>query len=200
MEENFEVGPDLIKRGSACEFHDPCEDGHHPRGDTADVRHVLVHGYARYLVALLLEIGEQGHALGRCADDIDEGVDIFDEDGGEVAHEGVLLVVVGRMATAEDECAAVEEAAVGIVAQIEGHGIGATGIVCILQSLCRDGDELALVVGCSRGFGVPAYAAGPQDVALAAAHSVDIGFQLFVGAYGHGACEVLVTAQRRIFI
>ena len=200
MEEHFEVGPDLVQRGGSCEFHHPRKDGHHPRGDTADIRHVLVHGDACNLVALLLEIGKQGHALGRCAHDIDEGIDIFDEDGREVAHEGVLLVVVGRMATAEDECAAVKETAIWIVAQIEGHGIGATGIVCILQSLCRDGDELALVVGCSRGFGVPAYASGPEDVALAAAHSVDIGLQLFVGAYGHGACEVLVTAQRRIFI
>ena len=59
-------------------------------------------------------------------------------------------VIVGRMAASQNEGAAVEKAALGIVAQIEAHAVGASSIVCVVQAIAAHGDELALVVGGSR--------------------------------------------------
>ena len=101
-------------------------------------------------VALHLKVGEQGGLFLGHSHQIGQGVDVFDENGAQVAHYAVAQVVVGRMAAAEDESLAVEHPALGVVFQIEGHGIRASFIVEVLQSVVAHGDELALVVGCAR--------------------------------------------------
>ena len=147
VEEDFEVGPDFVQVALARNFQHAVDDGHHPRGHAAQVGHVLAEGNFGDAVALFLEVGEQGNLLGRCAHQVDQRIDVLDEDGRQVAHERVWQVVVGRMTAAQYQGAAVKEAAVGVVAQVEGHCVSAAGIVGVAQSVGADRYELALVVG-----------------------------------------------------
>ena len=51
------------------------------------------------------------------------------------------------MAASEYQALAVEEAGVGVVLEIHGHDVCAALIMDVLESVGRDGDKLALVVG-----------------------------------------------------
>ena len=88
------------------------------------------------------------------------------------------------MAASQYQGLAVEDTAMGIVAQIPCHGIPATGIMGIPKAVLADGDELALVVGGSAGFGIPSHLPRPKDIPFALAHTVDGQFQVLVGIHG----------------
>ena len=109
-------------------------------------------------------------------------------------------VIVGRMAATQNEGAAVEKAALGIVAQIEAHAIGASSIMCVVQAIAAHGDELALVVGGSRRLGIPFHGSRPEDVALAMTHAIDISFQFLIGADGHLFGKLFVVADVGIMV
>ena len=96
------------------------------------------------------------------------------------------------MATAQNQTLPVEEAAVGMVAQIGCHHVEATDIVDMVQAFVRHRDKLTLVVGRARRLGKPLDVARPQHVGFAMTHPVDILFQIFVGVEGY--------ASRKIFI
>ena len=59
-------------------------------------------------------------------------------------------IVVRRVAASEYQCLAVEQAALGVVAQVDCHCVGAAVVVDVAEAFLTDGDELALVVGRSR--------------------------------------------------
>ena len=194
MKEHLQVRPHLVEGVLARELEHAGNDGHHPRRHAAEVGNAALHGTAGNEVAFLLEVGEQGHALRGHAHQVDQRIDVLDEDGAEVAHKRVRQVVVGCVASAQNEGASVEEAALGVVTQIEAHGIGAAGVVRVVQALLADGNEFALVVGGARRFGVPLHLSWPQHVLFAVSHAVDVAFQFLVGIEGHALCEVVVGA------
>ena len=142
VEEHFEVGPHLFQMLLSRELHDPLQDGEHPRWHSRQVGDVLRHGLACYAVALDFEVAQQSRLLAGCAHDVHQRVDVLDENGTQVAHQRSRQVVVRCVATAEDESLTVEESATGIVAQVDGHGVGSSTVVNALQSFRRDGYEL----------------------------------------------------------
>ena len=119
----------------------------------------------------------------------------FNEDGAEVADERSLDVVVGRVAAAEDERLSVEHPAVGVVAQVVHHHVGAAFIMDVAQTIVGDGYELRLVVGRSRRLGVPFHQSRPQHVLLAVAHAVDVAFEFLVGVDGNVLGEIVVVVD-----
>ncbi len=192
VEEHLQVGPHLLEMRLARYLHYPCQHGEHPRGHSADVRHVFPYRLPRYALALFLEVGEQGGGFLGHSHEVCQRVDVLDENCAEVAHERPRHVVVRRVASAQDEAFAVEDAALGVVAQIENHGVGPSGIVYVLEAVPAHGDELALVVGRARRLGVPFHLAPPQHVALSVAHPVDVRLQFLVCVHGHSGREVLI--------
>ena len=96
------------------------------------------------------------------------------------------------MAAAQYQRAPVEEAALRIIAQIERHGVETALIVYLLQTVVRNGDELALVVGGARRLGIPFNLSRPQHVVLAVAHTVDISLQFLVTVQGNGLGKVVI--------
>ena len=97
------------------------------------------------------------------------------------------------MASAKNQRLAVEELALWRIAKVECHDISSSLVVDALQSLVRDGYELALVVGGSRRLGLPFYVSWPEDVALAVTHTVYISLQLLVSVEGDVPCKILIT-------
>lgn len=128
----------------------------------------------------------------RYAHEVDERVDVLDKDGAQIAHQRTREVVVGGVRTAEDEGTTVEEATLGVVVEVDGHGIGATSVVGVVESGCRNGNEFALVVGGAAGLGIPFHASGPEDVGFTVTHAVDIAFEVVVGGEGTVMHKLLV--------
>ena len=176
----------------AAEFHNAGEYRHHPRRYTAEVSDVLVEGLACYTFTFLFEVGEKCCLLSRHAYEIHQRVDILYEYGTEVTHQGASNVIVGSMTATEDKSFAVEHPALGVVLQVHSHSVGSASIVYALQSFLGDGNKLALVVGCSRRFGVPFYLSPPENVFLSVAHTVYVAFKLFVSIDGNILCKVFV--------
>ena len=193
VEENFQVGPYFVEVCLACYFKHAVDYRQHPRRHAAYVAYVLAGCFVCYAVALGFEIGQQSGLFARHAQQVHNRVDVFYEYCAQVANQAVGQVVVWRVAAAEYERASVEYAAVGVVAQVERHGVAPAGVVHPLQPFAAYGYELALVVGCSRRFGIPPHTSGPQYVGFAAAHAVDVSFRLFVCVYGYGAGKVLIA-------
>ena len=181
MKEHLNVGPHFFQMGLARQLHHAVQHGEHPRRHAAQVGHVLRHGLTGYAVTLDLKVGEQCRLLRRNAYQVDHRVDVLNEDGAQVTHQRTGQVVVGGMAAAQNQSAPIEHPTLGIVAQVEGHHVGASPVVNALQALGRYGNELRLVVGRSARLGVPLHAARPEHVHLALPHSVDVALQLLVG-------------------
>ena len=142
VEEHLDVGPHLLQVLLARHLHHTGEYGEHPGGDAREVGDVLVHRLTGNALTLQFEVGEQGRLLLRHPHEVDQRVDVLDEDGREVAHERIAYIVVGCMAAAEDQSLAIEHPRLGIVPQVEDHGIAAAGIMDLMESLTTDGDEL----------------------------------------------------------
>ena len=135
VEEHLQVGPHLVDGLLARGLEHFHQHGQHPRRYARDVGHVLSRALGRNALPLELEVGEQRRLLLRHANEVGQRVDVLDEDGAEVAHERALDVVVGAVAASEYERAPVEESALGVVAQVEGHGVESTPIVYVVQSV-----------------------------------------------------------------
>ena len=200
VEEDLQVGPYVFEVLLAAKLHHAVQDGEHPRGHAAQVRHVLPNGFASDAVALDFEVAEQGCGFLRHTYHVDQRIDVLDEDGTEVAHQTARQVIVGGMTAAQDECLAIEDATLGVVAQVPDHSILATGIMCVVQAVDRDGDELALVVRRAARLGIPLHAARPQHIALALSHTVDVSLQLLVGVEGCLARKVLVAETAAVAV
>ena len=193
VEEYLDVRPHLLKMLFAAEFHNAGEYRQHPRRYTAEVSDVLVEGLACYTFTFLFEVGEKCCLLSRHAYEVHQRVDILYEYGTEVTHQGARNVIVGSMTAAEDKSFAVEHPALGVVLQIHSHSVGAASIVYALQSFLGNRDELTLVVGRSRRFGVPFYLSPPENVFLSVAHTVYVRFQFLVCVYGDVLGEILIS-------
>ena len=195
VEEYLEVRPYVLDVLLSRNFENAHEHGEHPRRYAGDVCNVLVHRLAGNPVAFDLEVADERCGLLRYPDEFGQRRDILDEDGTEVADERVGEVVVRLVAASENEASAVEDAALGIVVQIERDAILRTLIVNVLQALLRDGYELALVVGCSGALGIPLHQSGPQNVLLAMAHTVDVALERLVVVDGYVPHVVVVIVD-----
>ena len=97
VEEHLEVRPHLFKVFFARYLEHAHQHRQHPRGNARQVGNILLDGFVRNAVAFHLKVGEQGRLLFRCAHQVYQRVDIFDEDGAEVAHQRARQVIVGRV-------------------------------------------------------------------------------------------------------
>ena len=95
MEKDLKVGPDFVDVLLAGELEHAHQHRHHPAGHTRKVGDILVHRLAGDEVALHLEVGQQRRLLLGHSHEIDQGVDILNQYGGEVAHERAAEIVVG---------------------------------------------------------------------------------------------------------
>ena len=107
-------------------------------------------GFQGYLIAFDFKVAQKGCCLFGYTDHIDHRVDVFNENGAQVAYQTVGQVVVGCMASSQNQGLAVEDAAFGVVFQIQYHGIGSSFVVGVVQAVFADGNEFAFVV---RGAG-----------------------------------------------
>src|SRR3712207_4761882 len=96
------------------------------------------------------------------------------------------------MAAAQNQSLAIEEPAVGMVAQIGRHHVKAAAIVDMMQSLMGHRDELTLIIGGAGGLREPFNGARPQHVGFAMTHSVNIFLQLLIGVAGHVFREIII--------
>ena len=94
MEEHLQVGPHLFQVLLACEFHDTCQHGEHPRGHTREVGHILTDGLTGYAVTLHLKVAEKCCFFLRHTYQIGQRIDILNENGAQVTHQRAWLVVV----------------------------------------------------------------------------------------------------------
>ena len=70
----------------------------------------------------------------------------------------------------------------------------------IVKARLAYGYKLTLIVRCTRRLRIPLYLSGPQDVAFAVAHTVDVALQLLVGVDGYGSCKFFVRVNGGVFI
>ena len=197
MEEHLDVGPHLFQVLLARHLHHTGEYGEHPRGHTRDIRHILVHRLPGNALALHLEVREQGRLLLGYTHQIHQGVDVFNEDGTQVAHQRVLEVIVGGMTTSQNQALAIKHPRLGIVSQVDRHRVAPTGIVNFLQALVAHRDKLRLVVGGSTRLGIPFHTSWPEDIRLTLAHTVDVAFQFLIGIHRHLTDKVVIALDGR---
>ena len=70
-------------------------------------------------------------------------------------------VVVWCVAASENQSLAIHHIAIEVVVQVQGDHISSTAVVRIGKSFAGDGNELALIVRCARGFGKPFHLSRP---------------------------------------
>ena len=192
VEEDFEVGPNLGEVVPTGFRQDVFDEYQKPRGYPREVGNVaLPDGTVGNRFELGVPLAHESNLLGGDSDEVDQRVDVLYEDSRQVTAVGLAERILSPAAT-QYESFAIEEAAFGILAQVEGHTVGSALVVAVAQGLGTHGYEFALVVGCSRRFGEMAYGGRPQDILLALHGAFDVGFQLFVSADGHTFDEILV--------
>ena len=195
VEKHFQVRPHFVERLGTRQLQHAHQHRQHPRRHTAQVGHVLVHRLSGYAVTLHLEVAQQCCMLLRHAYEVGQRVDVFNQDGAQVAHQRVVNIVVGLMAATQDEALAVEHAGLRIVLQIERHHILATTVVNVLQTLLRNRNEFRLVVGRTARLRIPLHSTRPQHIGLAVAHAVDVALQFLITVLRHQASKVVVVVD-----
>ena len=193
MEEHLQVWPHFLQMLLAGKLHHTHQYAEHPARNTRDIGHVLVQGFMGNAVALHLEVAEQSRLLLWHTHHVGKRIDVLDEDGAQVAHQTARHIIVRRMATAENQAFAIENLALRIIAQIICHGIKATFVMDVLQSILRNRNKLTLVVGGTRRFGKPLHLSRPKDILFTMSHTVDIPLQFLVGVDRHILGKLLVT-------
>ena len=155
----------------------------------------MTDGLLRYGLHLGLEVAHQCRLLGGHADEVDQRVDVLYQYGRKVAHQAVWVVQPRAVAAAQYEALAAEEAALGVLAQVDGHGVASTPVVGVVQRLVADGQELALVVRGARRLGEPFHLRGPQQSLFALPHALHVALDVFIRLHGQAVVEVLVVAD-----
>ena len=159
-------------------------------------------------IALLFKIGQQRGMLIGYAEQINQGIDVFNQDGTEITYDGVRRIIVGRMAAPKNQAPTREEVTRRMIMEIQDDGIAPAGIVGVVQTGFGHGDKLTFVVRCPRRFGIPFNPARPEQVSLAVAHLIDVVFQVFVSTNPNLSGEIIVgvdvlksisMAESRIF-
>ena len=196
MEEHLQVRPYLLQMLLAGEFHHTYQYAEHPARHTRDIGYVLVQRFMGDAVALHLKVAQQCGFLLRYAHHVGKRIDVLDEDGTQVTHQTARNIIVRRMASTENQALAVEYLTLWVVAQIVSHSIESTLVVDVLQTILRNRDELTLVVGSTRRFGVPLHLSWPEDVSFAMTHSVDVALQFLIGIDRHILRKLFVAICR----
>ena len=200
MEKHFQIGPDFLQHRCAGNFHHTVQDREHPAGHTAQIGHVTVYGLSGNAVALYFKVTEQSSLLAGNSYQIDQRVYVFYKNGAQVAHKATFQIVVGRMASTQNQGPSIKNTALGVIAQIPHHGISSASVVCILQSVLADRDELALVVCGAAALGIPFHHTRPQQIFLSLAHTVNIAFKFLISVNGLTLGKILVTAYAGIVV
>ena len=103
MEEYLQVGPYLLKALLSRLFQYMFDEYKHPGRYTGKVAYICMDGFAGNGLHFGLEVLHQGCLLAGYADKVYQRVDIFYEDGGEVAYKTVVGVQVGSVAASKDK-------------------------------------------------------------------------------------------------
>ena len=120
---------------------------------------------------------------------------MLQQDGREVALMRLAVQRGGAVAPSEYQSLPFEEAAVWIVAQVVGDAVGRPLVVALVEHRRRDGDELALVAGCSAALGEPAGRSWPEHILLALYHALHVGADLVVHLQRHTLAKCLVVVK-----
>ena len=99
-------------------------------------------------IALLFKIGQQRGMLIGYAEQINQGIDVFNQDGTEITYDGVRRIIIGRVTASENQSPPREEVARRMIMEIQDNGIATAGIVRIVQTGFGHGDKLTFVVRC----------------------------------------------------
>ena len=150
MEEYFQVGPHFFEALLARLLQNVLDEYQHPRGNAGQVGDVGMDGFACDSLHFGLEVLHQCRLLARHTDVVDQRVEVFHQDGREVAHQAMVGIQVGCVTSAQYQSLSRKEAALGILLQIQCHGVGASAVVRVFQRLAADRQELALVVCSAR--------------------------------------------------
>ena len=192
VEEHFQIWPHLVEGLGPRQLQHSHENAHHPRRHAAEVGDILMQCLAGNLLALLFEVAHQGRLFRRHALQVGYRGDVLDENSTQVAHQRVCNIIVWLVATAENQCLAIEHAALRIVLKIVCHSILASAVVDVLQTFTRHGDELRFVVRGSTRLCKPRHQSWPQHISLAVAHAVYPGSQFLVGCLRDEFCKFFI--------
>ena len=192
VEEDFQIGPHFLQALLAGLLQDVLDEHQHPRRYARQVGDVGMDGFAGNGFHLRFEVLHQSRLLARHADEVDQRVEVFHQDGRQVAYQAVVRVQVGSVASAQNQSLAREEAAFGVLPQVEGYGVLTAAVVRVVQRFLADGQELALVVRRTRRLGKPAYLRRPQQVLLSGPQAGYVGLYLFISLYRQAVLEVFI--------
>ena len=103
VEEHLQVGPYLLKALLSRLFQYMFDEYKHPGRYAGKVADICMDGFAGDGLHFGLEVLHQGRLLAGYADKVYQWVDIFYEDGGEVAYKTVVGVQVGSVAASKDK-------------------------------------------------------------------------------------------------
>ena len=87
VEEYLQIGPHFLQMLLAAELHYPCQHRHHPRWHAAEVGDIGVQALARYLLALLLKVTDEGRLLVGHTYQVYQRVDVLYQYGRQITHE-----------------------------------------------------------------------------------------------------------------
>ena len=194
VEEDFQIGPHFLQALLACLLQDVLDEHQHPRRHARQVGDVGMDGFAGNGFHLRLEVFHQCRLLAWHADVVDQRIEVFHQDGRQVAHKAVVRVQVGSVASAQNQSFAREESAFGVLTQVEGYGVLTASIVRVVQRFLADGQEFAFVVRRTRRLGKPAYLRRPQQVLLSGPQAGYVGLYFFISLYRQSVLEVFVSA------
>ena len=194
VEEDFQIGPHFLQALLAGLLQNVLDEYQHPRRHARQVGDVGMDGFSGNGFHFRLEVFHQCRLFARHTDVVDQRIEVFHQDGREVAHEAVVRVQVGSVASAQNQSLTREESAFGVLTQVEGYGILTAAVVRVVQRFLADGQELALVVRRTRRLGKPAYLRRPQQVLLSSPQAGYVGLYFFVSLYRQAVLEVFVSA------
>ena len=200
MKKDLEIGPQLINALLTGDVEHMLEHSHHPRRHTRYVCHIPVNGCAGNTLHLLLKITQQGNLLLRNAENIHQQTAVLYEYGAQIAHKAAWQVVVGRMAAAQNKPLACQQAAAGVAGHIYGDNIIPTLVVHVVQACLRNGDKLALVIGCARRLCKPLAATFPKHILHTMAHAVNIGLERFIVLKAYRSSKLFILPDGRIVV
>ena len=87
MEEYLNIRPDLFEMGLARHLHHAVQYREHPGGYTRDVGDILCHCFTGNTFTLYLKVAEQCSLLLGYSYQINQRIDVFYQNGTEVAHQ-----------------------------------------------------------------------------------------------------------------
>ena len=184
VEKYFQIGPHFGYGVFAAHIQEPFKQHHRPRRHARNLGDMGVqHRFAHALQLAFPFVHKRNVELGGAAHLSPKG-QMFHDNGRHIALQNIGIGR-GVQTAAHGKVLAVENLAVGMVAQVEGKHIHAAFVVALVKGLTAYGNKLAFVGRGAARLGKPLHQARPQHIAFAAPHKVEIGFKPIVRHLRH---------------